>query len=171
MPDSWPHFHFAIRTLIESCFTTDTPIIDVGAGWGIYARMLRQFPIDCIEIHEAYVEHFKLRELYNNVFVMNALDFDFFGYELTILGDVLEHFTVEDANKILGKIVDAGSHFLIQVPYLFEQGPANGNIYEEHLQPDLTHEVVLERYSHHGIKFFLRNEHLGVYSSFSPDQR
>jgi len=37
MPDSWPHFHLATKTLIESCFTTDTPIIDVGAGWGMLA--------------------------------------------------------------------------------------------------------------------------------------
>ena len=141
-------------------------ILDAGAGSGKYGAMLRIWfnNIDALEIFEPYIEQFKLKEIYNNVHIGNIIDFDIDMYDYIIMGDILEHLSIEDAHNLLTKIHLGGKKCLIAIPYTMEQGEVNGNIYETHLQPDLTHEVFLFRYPM--MKELYRNFEYGYYINY-----
>jgi hypothetical protein len=68
------------------------------------------------------------------------------GYDFYILGDVLEHFSVEDAKWFMNFLKSTGKQYLVAVPYQMEQGEYEGNTHETHLQPDLTPDLMKERY-------------------------
>ena len=51
------------------------------------------------------------------------------------------------------------------VPYLWEQGPEFNNPYEIHLQPDLTPEIMSERYP--SLKLLFGNEGYGYYINYT----
>jgi hypothetical protein len=147
MPYSSTAFKDDIKHHILSNIKPNEKILDVGAGSGTYARMLgNYFYIDAVEIFEPYIEKFGLHELYNNVYNVNILAFDFSPYDYIIMGDILEHIPKYEAINLVGKINSAGKKCLIAVPYLYEQGEYDGNIHETHHQPDLTHNIFLERY-------------------------
>ena len=63
-----------------------------------------------------------------------------------IFGDVLEHMTVEEAQKVIAYAKEHCNQMLIAVPFLWEQGAIRGNPNEVHIQPDLTPELFNERY-------------------------
>jgi hypothetical protein len=44
---------------------------------------------------------FKLNEYYRNVFLGNIMTFDFSKYDYLIMGDIIEHLKIEDAQKLL----------------------------------------------------------------------
>jgi hypothetical protein len=77
------------------------------------------------------------------------------------MGDVLEHLSIEDSQKILNKIVENKQECLIAVPYLCEQGTMEENEYETHLQPELTPELVIRRYPQ--LDLLVKNEYYGYY--------
>ena len=77
------------------------------------------------------------------------------------MGDVLEHLTVEESKSVLNKMKD--KKVMVAVPYLFEQGEEMGNIYETHHQPELTHELMIERY---GLTPLYTNERYGYYINY-----
>jgi hypothetical protein len=56
---------------------------------------------------------------------------------------------------------------MIAVPYLYEQGEEFGNIHETHLQPDLTPEIMLERYP--DLKLIYGDENYGYYGNSKFD--
>jgi len=164
MPSSYSTFKPEIREHILSQFDPGaTRVIDVGPGEGTYAKLLPEFKMDCVEVYEPYVSRFNLKELYNEVFVKNVTEFDFRDYDLAILGDVLEHLTFPEAYLVLEKLVVHGVGSVIQVPYLLEQGSWEGNDYETHHQPDLSHEVFMQRYGCFGYRCLARCPACGVY--------
>jgi hypothetical protein len=120
--------------------------------------------MDGIEIHEPYVEMFKLNYFYNKLIVGNILDFNIDGYELIIMGDILEHINYTEAKSLLEKIQSKGIKMMVAVPYLFEQGEYLNNIYETHLQPDLTEEIFLERYPM--LHLIFGDGHYGYFTNF-----
>ena len=89
------------------------------------------------------------------------MDFNFDSYDCIIMGDILEHLTIKDAQKILNRITKNKQKCLVAVPYTMEQEEEEGNIYETHLQPDLTPENMLERYKQ--LKFLIGNNKYGYY--------
>jgi len=122
-------------------------IIDVGAGCGTYAALLRPMFggfIDAIEIHKPYIKKFGLKALYDNIFLTDARTFDYREYDYVIMGDILEHLTETDARKLLDKIRDIPA--MVAVPYEMPQGEYEGNKYEIHLQADLTPDIFRARY-------------------------
>lgn len=165
MPWSSGAFDNEIRRLILAGDYDN--LLDVGCGAGHYAVLLPEFKgrIDAVEIFEPYVARFGLRSLYRHVFVgdvrvgVSGLDFD--NYDLAILGDVLEHMTVSDAQALLLALDASVTDVMVVVPYLYEQGESEGNIHETHLQPDLTPEMMIERYP--TLKLLWRNHKIGVY--------
>lgn len=163
MPSSYNDFKAEIRYFFECTLKPNTKILDVGPGRGTYRTLLRGLPysMDCIEIYPPYIQHFKLYEKYDNVFEGNIVDFDFTDYDCIILGDVLEHLSVPDAQKIIKTIQKNKQKCLVAVPYESEQGESEGNIYETHLQPDLTIEIMGERYPE--LKLLIGNERYGYY--------
>lgn len=171
MPFSNPSLRKHVREWLLANFPVATEIMDVGAGAGAYADLLRdKYRMLAIEAHEPYVNEYKLNSKYLQVFVKNALEIDDSAYKdrVVIMGDVLEHFTPADARKLLDKMKAAGPKaIVVVVPYMYEQGPDHpdvkrfGNPLEVHHQPDLTPEVVAERYPE--LRVIARNLEIGAY--------
>lgn len=166
MPYSYDYFKVDVVNHIIKKFPHTTKILDVGAGSGKYGSMLRYNfnHIDAIEIFEPYIDHFNLKSIYNNVYNDNIIGFDIADYDYIIMGDILEHLTIGDAKELIKKITHNGKKCLVAIPYTMEQGEVNGNIYETHLQPDLTQENFLFRYPM--MKPLYMNESYGYYINY-----
>ena len=163
MPTSFQFFKQEVRDYIVDNVAVNKKILDVGAGIGTYSDMLKNYGyyMDCVEIYEPYVVNYQLDKKYNYVFVQSVVGFNFDYYEFIIMGDVLEHLSVEDAQSIIKKIVTSGKQCLVAVPYLMEQGEHEGNAHETHLQPDLTPAVMETRYPE--LQLLYANQYYGYY--------
>ena len=156
MPYSRADLKLEIQTHFDKGFSRDLKILDVGPGAGMYGGLLSEysdildyslgFELDCLEIYPPYIEKFKLKEIYKNVFIGDICTFNISSYDYIILGDVLEHLSIDNAKKVLNTINKNNQKCMVAVPYLSEQGEHEGNIYEAHLQPDLTPEIMKQRY-------------------------
>ena len=172
MPHSSTDFKLEIQKHFDESFSRDIKILDVGPGAGMYGHLLSKysdvlnyslgFKLDCLEIHSPYIEKYNLKDVYENVFEGNICDFDFSGYDYIILGDILEHLTINDAQNII--INDNKIKCLVAVPYLSKQGEHEGNIYEIHLQEDLTPKIMKQRYP--SLKLLYGNEGYGYYINY-----
>ncbi len=141
MPRSTHYFKKQTLDYIIQNFDKNIKILDVGAGIGTYFDLLSPHGyvnIDCVEIYEPYIRNFDLENKYQNVFLGDVceLNINFSDYDLIIIGDVLEHIDVLSARNLLNKITN--SFVIVAVPFESEQGEHFGNVYETHLQPDLT---------------------------------
>ena len=87
-----------------------------------------------------------LQTRYNRVYKADIRELEYEPYDLIIFGDVLEHMSVEEAQKVLEYAWPRCRDLIVAVPYMHDQGEKYGNPYEVHIQNDLTHERVLERY-------------------------
>mgnify|MGYP001103995945 CR=1 FL=1 len=166
MPYSYKYFKGDVQSHFKSKVNTDVKILDVGPGCGTYADLLKDsgFKMDCLEIWEPYVHQFNLSEKYENVILGNIVDFDFTGYDYIIMGDILEHLTVADAQEIMRKIEANNIKTLVAVPYEYEQGERDGNVYETHLQPELTPELMNSQYP--TLKLFVGDDQYGYYINY-----
>jgi len=163
MPHSWVGFKSRVQDWIKSNVSTDKRILDVGPGAGTYADLLSEYSyqMDAVEIFAPYIQKFNLREKYDNVYVGDIRTFNISDYDFTILGDVLEHLNKQDAIALIDNIKKQGKECLVAVPYKMEQGEWEGNIHETHLQTDLTHEMIGERYP--DLKLLCGNKDYGYY--------
>jgi|TARA_R110000851_G_scaffold296023_2_gene451067 hypothetical protein len=163
MPNSFDDYKIQIRHFFKKSVPKGTNILDVGPGKGTYWHLLQNlgYKMDCVEIFKPYIEEYKLKEKYDNVYLDNIINFDITKYELIILGDILEHLSVDDAHIILNKINKNNQKCIIAVPYLSEQEADGGNHYQIHLQPDLTPELMLQRYP--SLKLLIGNKRYGYY--------
>lgn len=145
---SYPHLKNEVIENIRERFEEGSTVLDIGAGDGVYSSMLRdKFIVDGIEIFEPWVEKYDLKNKYRNLFIADLKDFSFEWYDIVIMGDVLEHLSVEEAQKVIEYIYPRCKELLIAVPYQYEQGLADdGNIYQIHKQPDLTYDLFIQRY-------------------------
>lgn len=75
----------------------------------------------------------------------------------------MEHLSVEDAQWLMNFLKIKGKQYLVAVPYVMEQGEYEGNVHETHLQPDLTPEIMLERY--HDLELLYGNNFYGYYTN------
>ena len=164
MPYSFTYFKEEVKEWFLNNVPTSKRILDVGPGIGTYSDLLRSsgYRIDAVEIYEPYIEKYNLREKYDNVYVGSIITFDINDYDFIILGDVLEHIPKNYAKELIRDIVNAKKECLVAIPYEMEQGEHEGNIYETHHQPDLTHEVMCERYP--DLTCIYRNEYYGYYT-------
>ena len=161
MPFSNDEFNRDVFAIVKR--TAPAKVLDVGAGAGKWGHLLGTMGlhIDALEIYRLYIQHFRLWEVYENVFRAAAVDFDVTGYDLCIMGDVLEHMTVLDAQLFLSRLQDAHVSIIVMVPFQYEQEPCYGNEHERHLQPELTHELFMERYP--GFEAVRLTDTLGLY--------
>ena len=164
MPYSFTYFKEEVKEWFVQNVPTSKRILDVGPGIGTYSDLLRSsgYRIDAVEIYEPYIEKYNLRDKYDNVFVGSIVTFDINDYDFIILGDVLEHIPANYAKELIRDIVAAKKECLVAIPYEMEQGEHEGNIHETHYQPDLTHEVMAERYP--DLSSIYRNEYYGYYT-------
>jgi glycosyltransferase involved in cell wall biosynthesis len=167
MPYSYSIYKTDVKEHFIKHVNISSKILDVGPGAGTYSDLLRDlgYKMDCLEIFEPYVNQFDLTSKYDNVIIGDITKFDFTDYDYIIMGDVLEHLTTEDAKTFMSKIKLTNKKCLIAVPYEYEQGEHFDNIYETHLQPDLTPENVLERYP--DLNLMIGDDSYGYYVNYS----
>ena len=149
MPTSTPIFKEQTKDYILKHINVSANIIDIGAGLGTYADMLRPLGydnIDAVEVFQTYVDGYQLRSKYRTVYVDNIITSDIYlnDYSFAILGDVVEHMFYADSLKVLDKLKHC--ELIIAVPFQASQGPVMGNEYEIHIQNDLTNEKFLAMY-------------------------
>jgi hypothetical protein len=166
MPYSYTLYKEEVKHHFLNSLVSSIRILDVGPGCGTYSHLLKEhFPnMDAIEIFESYVSQFDLHNKYNNIIIGDIREYDFRDYEYIIMGDVLEHLSVSDAKKILNVIKENDILCLVAVPYNYEQGTYMDNVHETHLQPDLTHELFLERYP--DFKLLIGDDKYGYYINY-----
>lgn len=137
----------AIKQWILKHIPLSGTILDMGAGGGTYNNLLSGYPyiMDAVDIYEPCAE--ALINKYRSVYIMDICRFPFKeNYDLVILGDVLEHLTVERAQELIKKILPHTRYLLVAVPFMYYQDPEEDNAYEEHLQPDLNFDTMKDRY-------------------------
>tara|TARA_R100000664_G_scaffold18071_1_gene27071 strand:- start:5494 stop:6117 length:624 start_codon:yes stop_codon:yes gene_type:complete len=171
---SYEYFKYESLVHIKGVFThkygedkvANIKVLDVGPGAGGYQALLDRFlnikNIDCVEVYTPHIEYYQYEKYYSNVFNCNILDFEFDHYDLIIMGDILEHIEVKQAQKLIKKLLKKCDCLLVAVPYNYVQGPEGGNQWEEHLQPDLTPKNFVERYP--DLKLVIKNKLTGLYS-------
>jgi autotransporter strand-loop-strand O-heptosyltransferase len=169
MPNSYGYFKPEVKDWFVENVPTSKRLLDVGPGQGTYSDLLRNlgYRMDAVEVWAPYVDQFSLRTKYDNVYIENILEFNWTDYDFIILGDVLEHLGKEDAKRLINAMHFHGKHFLVAIPYTMEQdGEEYGNTYETHLQPDLTPDIMLERYP--GLVPLYINNWYGYYVNKDP---
>lgn len=166
MPCSVLNFKTQVRDHIVNIVTPSHKILDVGAGSGTYANLLAplNYNLYALEIYQPYLTQFALATMYVNVDVGDICTYDYSQYDYIIMGDVLEHIAVAPAQKLIKEMTAAGKKCLVGVPYMYPQGAVNGNQYEEHLQPDLTPDLMQERYPE--LKVLFRDLVYGYYINY-----
>lgn len=121
--------------------------LDVGACDGLWFRLLGDhLKMDACEAFEPNIIAHDLRNKYNKVMPMPIQNWFYWFYYLVIFGDVIEHMTIADAVEVLEYAKEHSKVILVAVPFRYPQGAIYGNPYEEHKQPDLTHEIFMKRY-------------------------
>lgn len=133
---------------IKDHFPKRATALDVGACNGKWGKLLNDYlSIDAVEIYAPNIIKHKLGDIYRNVYLADIRAFDYGKkYDLIIFGDVLEHMSVEDAQKVLDYAWDRCTDLIVAVPFQWVNRSHYGNPYEVHIQDDLTPENVLERY-------------------------
>ena len=131
---------------VRNNFNTRASILDVGACDGKWRKLLPEYPnMDAVEAFGANA--IKLMSCgYRSVFQVDIRDFQYEYYDLIIFGDVIEHLTVAQAQRVLEYAKPRCRDMIIAVPFMYEQEAIYGNPYEVHLQPDLTAENFKERF-------------------------
>jgi hypothetical protein len=116
-------------------------VVDVGAGMGTYARLLR--PVlkipnwIAVEVWGPYVRKFALETLYDDVFIADIRCLDpavLPPGSVALLGDVIEHLRLEQAFAALKRLYSACNFVIVSVPVgHWPQGEVDGNAYERHV--------------------------------------
>jgi len=171
MPTSYQLYKNSIKNWILENVSLDAKILDIGAGCGTYSNLLRDYgyKMDAIEIWEPYIKKYNLKDKYDVVMEMDVLDVyapTLENYDMCILGDILEHLNIQDGQRLIKDISKHCKYFIVAIPYQMEQGEHEGNIHETHLQPDLTPEIMKQRYPELG--FLYGNEYYGYYINKKP---
>jgi hypothetical protein len=166
MPTSYPIYKDSVRNWFLENVPLDTSILDIGAGCGTYSDLLRGYgyKMDAVEIWQPYIDKYDLLNKYDVVYNENINNMTLGHYELYdfyILGDVLEHLSVEEAQFLLSFLKMKDKRFLVAIPYQMEQGEYEGNVHETHLQPDLTPEIMEQRYPE--LEVLYSNQYYGYY--------
>lgn len=160
---SYKYYKKEVKEYIKNKFSEDIKILDVGAGSGTYYELLKDCfnNMEAVEVFKPNIEKYELEKKYKKVYNVDIKDFEYKYYDLVIFGDVIEHLSVEEAQKVLEYAKNRCKEMIVAVPYMYEQGIEEGNVYEIHKQDDLTDEVVLERYNM--LKPLYKNELYGYY--------
>ena len=152
----------------------DKVILDVGACDGKWHSILGPYyTMDAVEIFTPSIEQYELEKKYRYVFNCDIKDYEYGKkndvvserYGCIVFGDVIEHMTVEDAQRTLEYAKKHADLVVVGVPFLWPQGRCYGNDWEEHIQDDLTHELFMERYP--GFNLFMKKENYGWYTTSS----
>lgn len=113
-------------------------VLDIGAGEGKWGRRLKgKVPlITGVEVWQPYVNQYSLHSLYDHLIiddVRNLTKEQIAGFDVVVMGDVLEHLSKTDAIEVLAKLKAGVKEIYLSIPVtVCIQGAANGNPFEEH---------------------------------------
>ena len=102
--------------------------------------------IDGIEAHEAYITPIS-RAAYDRIIIGDALTVlpTLGQYDVALIVDVLEHFTMADGELLLELCREHARHVVVVVPHpARDQGVVYGNLYEVHRGFGWTQEALAE---------------------------
>ena len=169
MPGSYDFFNNEVKQFVEA--RNPKRILDVGPGEGKYGKMFKVVgrDIEAVEIFAPYVTQYNLTKLYDRVHIQDIRTFwcTWEQYDIAILGDVLEHLVVKDAEKLLEFFTKKNIPILVLIPYSYVQGISHGNEHEVHEQSDLTEELFHQRYP--GFIKLASNKYQGVFFKDKKD--
>ena len=136
-----------VKFWLAQHLSNGSEVLDVGACDGVWFNILSEwYTMDAVEVWKPNIEQYRLGEKYRSVFNVKIQDFTFDHYDLVLFGDVIEHMTVDRAQRVLEYAKGKCKDMIIGVPFNYPQEAIYGNPYEEHIQPDLTDKVFGERY-------------------------
>ena len=163
MARSYEYFKKDVRDYLKRAFYEDATILDVGAGEGTYYNLLTYWflYIDAVEVFKPNIDNYNLEKKYRKVYNCDIRDFKYDFYDIVIFGDIIEHLEVSEAQEVLKYACEHSKEVIVAVPYKYEQGIVDDNIYEIHKQADLTPEIMEERYPM--LKFLVGNDEYGYY--------
>lgn len=151
-----------VTKYLKEKFPQNSTCLDIGPCNGKWFKLLgNHFIIDAVEAWEPNIEKYKLADKYRKITHADVLDFDEFNYDVIVMGDVLEHLSVEDGQKVIEKMYPRCKELMVAVPYRLRQHALHGNPFEVHKQPDLTKKIFTERYP--GFKLLWSNFLYGYY--------
>jgi 2-polyprenyl-3-methyl-5-hydroxy-6-metoxy-1,4-benzoquinol methylase len=127
-------------------------VLEIGPGFGKYGYLCREYlelwdgrnvygdwqcRIDCIEAFEKYITPVH-RQIYTNIYSGNALDL-LPGlqehYDLILMVDVFEHFSLEEGNRLMKSCMEKADHVMVATPKSVNmQEDVFGNAFETHRQ-------------------------------------
>ena len=138
VPFSSPAGKDWVKARVEAHRGEIAEVLDVGAGSGTYAKLLRNSVLPdshftAIEVWEPYVARFRLGDLYDRVLVGNGLELrSEVTYDLAVFGDVLEHVTKADAIELVERF--KWRYAVLSLPVTeYPQGEYMGNPHEAHV--------------------------------------
>lgn len=120
-------------------------VLDVGCGSGTYAKLLKKEGQiwTGVEIHQPYVEKFGLQDLYDQLAITDIRNLLIPKVDAIILGDVLEHMEVEEAQHLLSRCREAAHYTIVSIPLgYYPQDEFEGNPHEKHVTDNWSHEEV-----------------------------
>ena len=138
MSGSFPIFDAAVEQFVA--WLQPARALDVGAGSGKYAHVLRHAAPGCervaIEVEPSYIDRFALRELYHRVDLADATrwwrDEPEESFDLVIIGDCIEHLPKSEGLDLLNAMVYRSAWILVLAPEFIIQGPVDGVAAEVH---------------------------------------
>lgn len=143
----------------------DFNILDVGPGIGTYSSLYRNLlpgKWTCCEIWRPYVVNFDLTKKYDDVIICDIRFAELGSYDITFLGDVLEHMSKEDAIDVVNRLLKVSKFVIISIPIgHYPQGEYEGNPFEAHVKDDWSDKEVKESFDH--IKLSTVDNEIGVY--------
>ena len=113
--------------------------LDIGCGCGTYAKLFPWIDWTGVEIWAPYVEKYGLRDLYPKLHNVDVRQWEpDQQYDLVVLGDVLEHMSIQEAKDLLAKL-KYPTTVIISIPIgSYPQGEYDGNPYEKHVTDNWT---------------------------------
>jgi trans-aconitate methyltransferase len=146
--------------------------LDIGAGSGTYRKLFSKNKLHpdakwtAIEAWEPYIKDFNLHAIYNNVIHSDVRNCDIKSlgnFDITFMGDVLEHITKEDAILLVDAVMSISKYAVISIPIIhWPQGERHGNPFEIHVKDDWSDSEVKDTFSKY-ITRYAPGDEIGVY--------
>jgi SAM-dependent methyltransferase len=143
MPFSSGAFDHWVGTLFD--LLQPKAILDIGPGAGKYGRVAQESAVrgsfacrtTAIEIDEGYILTYKLRDLYDEVIVGDAmptlLKMPRSRFDLVMIGDCIEHMRKSDGIDLLNFLIYRAGYICIIYPERFLQDDWDGHAAEAHI--------------------------------------
>lgn len=143
MPESTPVMtEFVEKQLRKVVSEGCGRFLDVGAGTGKYGKAIRKLAgghvwLEAVELESDYISKYKLNDIYNNIFVMDIVDFmkEYVDltYDVVIMADILEHLRKSVGMDALNFFVYRSKYIIITYPVKFVHFSYEGYKSEAHI--------------------------------------